>query len=201
MNLRLWTLPPFALVLGAMAYLWSRFEELPARYPVHWGISGQPDRWVQKGAGAVLLPGLVGLAVVALLAFNAWQVEKSRRGSRKSAAWMVVLEWAVALLFVVMVLLPVLPPMGQGFTLAMILVPTALVVAVAIGVSRETWQAPPAGPECWRWGVFYFNPDDPDVMVPKRTGLGYTMNFARPASWAILGALILILPLALLWLR
>jgi len=201
MTLKLWTLPPFAMVLGALGVLLAKYEELPARYPVHWGISGKADRWVEKGVGVVLAPALIGLGVLALLAFNAWQVQKSARGGAKSAWWMVGLEWAVGLLFCVVVLLPVLPPMGQGMTLAMILGPTVIVVAVAIGVSKESWQAPAAGPECWKWGVFYYNPADPDIMVPKRTGLGYTLNFGHRASWWILAALAGVLALPMLMMR
>lgn len=186
MHLRLWTLPPFVLLLSAVGYLLSQYDALPARYPVHWGVAGRADRFVEKSLGAVLLPGLVGLAVLALLAFNAWQVEQSKRGSAKSARWMVALEWAVAMLFVVVVLLPALPPLGQKGTLALILAPAAGVAAVAIGVSRESWKAPSAPAECWRLGVFYYNPADPDIMVPKRTGLGYTLNFGHRASWWIL---------------
>ena len=39
-------------------------------------------------------------------------------------------------------------------------------------------------------GIFYFNPDDPAVWVPKRFGIGYTLNFARPAAWIVLAAVI-----------
>ena len=28
----------------------------------------------------------------------------------------------------------------------------------------------------WYGGIFYSNPDDPDLFVPKRYGLGWTMN-------------------------
>lgn len=38
----------------------------------------------------------------------------------------------------------------------------------------------------WKLGVFYRNRNDPSVMVEKRFGLGYTVNFAYPAAWAIL---------------
>ena len=38
----------------------------------------------------------------------------------------------------------------------------------------------------WRQGAFYVNPDDPALWVPKRSGLGYTLNFAHPASWPLL---------------
>lgn len=42
----------------------------------------------------------------------------------------------------------------------------------------------------WKLGVLYFNRDDPSVMVEKRFGIGYTMNFAHPIAWGI--ALILV---------
>lgn len=37
----------------------------------------------------------------------------------------------------------------------------------------------------WHLGVFYANTDDPAVVVPKRFGIGWSMNWARPASWLI----------------
>lgn len=42
----------------------------------------------------------------------------------------------------------------------------------------------------WKWGVFYFNRDDPATWVEKRIGIGYTFNFARPAAWWTLLALV-----------
>lgn len=32
----------------------------------------------------------------------------------------------------------------------------------------------------WYGGVVYYNPDDPDAVVPKRYGLGWTVNFGHP---------------------
>ncbi len=46
----------------------------------------------------------------------------------------------------------------------------------------------------WRAGVFYVNPEDPSLMVPKRYGIGYTLNFARPAAWLLM-VLLLAVPL------
>ena len=38
----------------------------------------------------------------------------------------------------------------------------------------------------WR-GVFYVAPRDPRLWVPKRPpGIGWTLNFARRASWLVL---------------
>ena len=43
----------------------------------------------------------------------------------------------------------------------------------------------------WKWGAFYYNPDDPALFVEKRFGIGWTSNFARPLTWVFVGALLL----------
>jgi uncharacterized membrane protein len=46
----------------------------------------------------------------------------------------------------------------------------------------------------WNGGIFYNNPDDPAVFVPKRFGLGWTMNFGHPqAKLVLIGMLLLVL--------
>jgi uncharacterized membrane protein len=50
----------------------------------------------------------------------------------------------------------------------------------------------------WRWGVFYVSRDDPSILVEKRFGFGYTINFGNP--WAVMlfvGFLVLVLGLVL----
>jgi len=42
----------------------------------------------------------------------------------------------------------------------------------------------------WKLAILYFNPDDRRVFLPKRTGLGFTLNFANPWSIAILIAIV-----------
>ena len=46
----------------------------------------------------------------------------------------------------------------------------------------------------WYAGFFYNNPDDPALFVPKRYGLGWTMNFGHPqARLVLIGLLVLVL--------
>ena len=46
----------------------------------------------------------------------------------------------------------------------------------------------------WLGGVFYNNPDDPALFVPKRFGLGWTLNFGHPqARLVLIGVLLLVL--------
>ena len=51
----------------------------------------------------------------------------------------------------------------------------------------------------WSAGFFYNNPDDPALFVPKRFGLGWTLNFGHPqAKLVLIGVLVVILVLSLL---
>lgn len=40
--------------------------------------------------------------------------------------------------------------------------------------------------EHWKLGIFYFNKEDASVFLPKRFGVGWTINFSRPAAWAVM---------------
>ncbi len=177
-----------ASVLGCLVYLWSVYQQLPERYPVHWGISGEPDRWVAKSLAAVLLPGAIGLVVMGVMAASALMFEKSQHEDRRAAApWMVGLEWTLGWLFATIVLLPVMPS-----SVWMILAPVAVILGLAIKLSMYSSSAPAAPRECWKLGIFYYNPEDPDLMVEKRSGLGYTLNFAHRASWWLMGGLLVL---------
>lgn len=53
--------------------------------------------------------------------------------------------------------------------------------------------------EHWKLGVLYFNREDVSIFLPKRFGIGWTMNLARPGAWAIaLGFLVLTVAFILL---
>ena len=45
----------------------------------------------------------------------------------------------------------------------------------------------------WKGGIFYINPEDPSILVEKRFGVGWTLNFGRPISW-----IVLIIPIAVI---
>ena len=49
----------------------------------------------------------------------------------------------------------------------------------------------------WYGGIFYNNPDDPDVFVPKRYGLGWTVNLGHPQGRLFM-IVTLLLPLVML---
>lgn len=50
----------------------------------------------------------------------------------------------------------------------------------------------------WYAGVFYHNPDDPALFVPKRFGLGWTLNFGHPRARLFLIAVLVLLVVVVL---
>ncbi|MEI6142415.1 MAG: DUF5808 domain-containing protein [Mariniphaga sp.] len=53
---------------------------------------------------------------------------------------------------------------------------------------EERWRN---DPENYKWGIFYFNPKDPRIILPKRIKeMGWTLNFANPYSSLIIVGII-----------
>ncbi len=45
--------------------------------------------------------------------------------------------------------------------------------------------------------IFYFNPDDSNISVPKAYTFGFTLNWANPISWIVGAAMIAVVAWAL----
>lgn len=65
------------------------------------------------------------------------------------------------------------------------LVIVVVIAAVDLGKRGHTDRT---DDDHWFGGIFYFNREDSRIFVPKRFGLGIgrTLNFAHPVSWAVL---------------
>jgi hypothetical protein len=66
-----------------------------------------------------------------------------------------------------------------------ILGPVLLIAAASLLIPLLTKERPRPPDEGWT-GFFYSNPKDPALFVPKRFGIGYTLNFGNPMSWVVL---------------
>jgi uncharacterized membrane protein len=189
---------PFLILLAAALMLNAHWGDIPARFPVHWGLDGQPNRWRDRTFFGVYGPALLGTELCAwmvIIAIGGWfgaRRSPLRAANLAALAW---IEYMLAIEFALIALMPLGyfgPPRA-----AIVLAPVVLIIPALILLIRGSRRGPaPADTtpnECWKGGVIYYNPDDPALFVARRTGIGYTFNFGNRWSWALALGLALII--------
>ena len=212
---------PFVILAAKAIYTYLHWDVIPGRVPVHWGWNG-PDRWVDRSPLTVY-GSLAGIAVVcALMILTAYAtMHASRRvnvigdaaeGERKFRKVSVLGLVALAYILAVAIPAPVGGAASIPYAPVWILITATIYIAMLIrygqggerlGSTREEQSIvsnPPVGDrtpdECWKvGGFFYYNPNDPALVVEKRFGIGWTLNFGNRWSWMIIP--IVLLPLFL----
>ncbi|MDD2765986.1 MAG: DUF5808 domain-containing protein [Opitutaceae bacterium] len=194
------SLLPLAVTAIILHLYWN---QIPLRFVQHWNASGEANRWATRSFDGVFGPIVAGAMTVLLL--TAGSVFMSRANGpqmsqrRRALVPMGSLAWLIAGIFCVLSLRPLL-----HFTSSTLLLISAAYLVLVFGLSLWLLQRSGLAPYSkstesydstpdsgWYAGVFYYNPADAAVIVPKRFGWGWTFNFARPASWMVLGAILL----------
>ncbi|SEG60004.1 Protein of unknown function [Bryocella elongata] len=204
----------FLPLMAASIILESHYPTIPEHFPQHWNASGIADGWGERTPATVFLPPLIGSAAVLLVVAATVLVGlASGSGSRhrmRTLAPLAALAWMLSLIFAVASLLPLHNDLSishlGSIVVGMILVSVAMVLWLLIRTAPGLPGAQPLHRSTsstswshWHAGVFYANPADPALLVPKRFGWGWTFNFARPAAWICM-LVILALATAMLWL-
>ncbi len=187
---------PFVLLAAAAAWLAGNWDRIPARFPVHWGFGGQPDRWAERTARGVYGPMLFGAELCAwmlIVGVVGWYGARRSPSRRLMLGAMIAIGYMLASVFAMVALNPVL---GIPVWLVVVAPMAFLIPMIAILVRKWSEPADPPEPtpnECWKAGVFYYNPEDSALFVEKRGGFGYTLNFGNPWCWVFLGSLVVVL--------
>ena len=93
---------------------------------------------------------------------------------------------------------------GPPLRIVLILIPlvaAAILVIVSYRMGQEGVRlaAPSEAPtglvardddRLWKGGMLYFNPNDPAILVPKRFGIGWTLNFGHWLAWLVIPAIV-----------
>jgi uncharacterized membrane protein len=215
---------PFFLLAGCAAYLWIHGAETATYYSSDWSDIGQPHRLDARSlsvrvtsAAAILVALSVLLYGLARWVRPIYAVGPERihevKFRRMVSILLLLVEYFIALQAAWIVL--VRPQAGLRVALlpaGFLLVLIAAAAIARLGQGGNRMAAPNEKPSArsnvavgdrtldryWKLGLFYFNRNDSAVIVEKRWGLGYGLNFARPTAWIIvmlvmLGVLIPIL--------
>jgi uncharacterized membrane protein len=179
-----------------LALAWDR---MPERWISHWGAHGRPDGFGDKHHPIeVFMPLLIGLFSWLVLDTIARLIERSGRVPELSRALALPVRLqaiGVAAIFAILaVALPLFQPQRPSAVAGVVLLLAfgplgAGLVHYARVLSRMRRAGHPA---LAGWsGIVYRNRDDPRLFVPNLNGLGYTLNFGRPAAWLVLAMLLI----------
>ena len=211
---------PVIVVTAAIAAV--GYSSMPELVPMHIGFDGAVDGWAQKSVGVVLFPVLLEAFLAIILTFCHWQMFVSKAwkepGAPASSAWAygmfvransfvlvgggVLLTMAMGIAFE----LYIVGVIGIGAAVIATLVACVPMVVASIAVSVVYGQCGSRvflrmqtsdamlvdDDDHWKLGIFYWAPEDASLFVPERFGVGWTINCARPAAWAIFGGVVVL---------
>lgn len=212
-----WLLPYVWLAgLGVWAIL--DIGRLPPRLVLHFGSHGA-DRWATTTPQTVVVVlGLVAPVCLVLTAVALAVTYRSRRIFTQGAAASNERRFrqrsllSILAIEYLIVVLPLFLFLGEALVALRIWIGTLwLTLAVSVialvragqGGTRLTGAsghpAAPVGDRTddanWLGGLLYVNRSDPALMVERRMGIGWTLNFGNPWAWVLLTAVVVI-PLA-----
>jgi uncharacterized membrane protein len=209
---------PFCIMGASAFLLNSNWDRIPNRFATHWGTMGAPDRWTTKSLGSVYGPLAMGAVMLAICTVvtsalasrtrqiatdgTAWQAEQGfKRGSFLTS---LASCYFMAVLFSFFALRPLVASgdeLGRapwwlfGAILVFTVATTVWMYRVGQGGQRMVTPAEHAAvpgdgtpDNAWKLGLVYYNPADPALLVEKRMGFGWTLNYGNKLSWWLTGA-------------
>lgn len=208
-----WLLPAGAVIVATVSIGVAHYPHLPDQLGMHFDASGNPDRFAHTTPWTAFSLVFVQLFVTALIAglllityrsrpeLDAADLVGSTDRYRRYLATMARALLVLAALVDVTLLLgslqmwelwePRSPLALWAVVPALIGVVLVIVVAVRTGQAGSGLRGD--DDRFWKAGVFYVNRHDPSLMVGKRLGVGWTLNFGNPWAWLIAAAIVTVI--------
>ncbi len=210
---------PLLVIAGSALLLWMNWDQIPDRFPSRWSSDGTPTGWRTRTAWGVFGPLVMAGTVTTMMLWMAHAIgtrtrqvaatgnaaRLERRFKRGNAVYLVLSAYLMAILFSLMGVRPVLAhttrlPTGVWISLALVIVLsfglTAWMYWIGQGGRRQVPvnEVVPPGDgspdDGWKAGIIYYNPADPALLVERRMGWGWTLNFGHKGSWLIVGVIL-----------
>ncbi len=219
----------FAIIVIPVIIAFAFYDRIPDEIPVQWDVQFEVNRSIPKSVWGILaLPGLQ-LLMIPVFNFSNHAIVRSKqrlspldpeKASEKSRkfreAWSNLL---FAITIATQVLMSFLflyslfsAEISHWWFIAVIIVYLLFSVGSPLYLTMKYGQAgeklldedeqyyvDPDEEEHWKFGLFYFNREDPSIFVEKRFGVGTTLNLGRWEAWLFIGGLVLFVVLTLVW--
>ncbi len=202
----LWSLAALIPLFATALVLLSKYRSIPSSFAINFSASGVPGHIVLRSWLSVFGPLAVGGVVIVLLSELLTAIQRRGAGVADrgkyfaltgrivaAASWIVGAECAASALPPIMhhagTYTAYMGAFSGAAALGLLLITTGFLIkdrTVLVAAQGTTDAAH------WRVGLFYFNRDDMALFVPKRLGLGWTLNMAYPGAWLLLGFTLLI---------
>ncbi|WP_102346279.1 DUF1648 domain-containing protein [Bacillus sp. Marseille-P3661] len=211
---------PILISVGVVGYTILNYDLLPNQIPTHWGINGEADAFTKKTPLSAVQMPLTLLAIqIMFLALHVGKKKSGIKLSatstnasrirqltlRKYSSWlMFIISILVTAMFSIFQLRTIHPDLFAGTMVAatplfFLVVVLSATIAFSVKVGRSDKLNIDEAKENitdydeddnWIGGLIYFNKNDPSILVEKRFGIGWTLNFANS-----IGYLIILIPL------
>lgn len=212
-----WNVVYVPIVFITLAIGLALYPSTPDLVPTHFDFAGNVNQWTPKGPTLIAFPLLFEVFMAACFIFSHWMTIRSKKdidparpaisayayGAFARAECILLLVGGsvlTAVLGIVMILM-MTEILSMPVTIALIIVTTLVFVGATIAIPivygqsgsrlvkrlEENGDIIADNDEHWKAGIFYWNKDDASLFLPKRFGVGWTMNWARPAAWLIVG--------------
>lgn len=201
-----WTAAALVPICGTAIVLLAHYQTLPAAYAIHFSQAGVPNHFVQKSWIAVFGPLMMCGTVVVALAGLLRAVQRQGAGiadngrySKLTGRFVLGVAWMVGLACAATGLLPMLPSASEhasrlGFAVGAIDVTFLFFTTAFLIMNRKALISGQSTTDVahWRAGLLYFNREDGALFVPKRLGFGWTVNWAQPGAWLVMGVILVL---------
>ncbi|AOZ92343.1 DUF1648 domain-containing protein [Paenibacillus crassostreae] len=210
-----WFILHLVITVGSALLAVKYYNQFPEIIPMKFDLQGNVIRSVDKSYVTVLGLNFMQLMMTILFMIINLSIQKSKQqlnssNPKKSLKQNMLFRrsWSLYLIFtgLLLVILFAFIQLNMIFDLnveiimlvsilftAIIIIGAAVLSFITgqsgnrIGKSSKPSNSQPANDDTyWKLGSFYYNPQDPSIWIEKRTGIGWTINFARPMSWVFL---------------
>ena len=214
-----WLYVPLVALTAAVVAV--GYGSMPDAVPMHVDVSGNVTDMVPKSPMVAAFPVALEVFLATVFAFCHWMALRSKKGLEPgrpaSSSWAYGMFAYAQTAFLLVMGLACTAACGFGMALAMIgIVSMGVAVAVIVGVAllcvvgdlivgvkygqsgSRVFRMEASDTllsdddRFWKLGMLYCNPDDASLFLPQRSGIGWTVNWGRPAAWAMVAAFVLI---------